>query len=565
MKNKHQVAKPHATALAAMTLTGLLGLVGPQAVYAQQAPDAGRTLQQLQQPMPAPRESRAITIQAPAAQKNTLPGGMQVSVKSISLSGNTVLGDEVLSEALKQAMGQSLDLAGLRNLADRVTEVYREAGYPFARAILPPQTMADGVLRIEVIEGRYGKVLAQGEDAALASQAQNFLSRLQPGEVIESAQLERVSLILDDQPGVKTEPLLRPGAEVGSGDLVVGVSRAPRFNADVGLDNHGNRLSGAARVRANVNINSPFMLGDQVQINALLSEARLWLAGLSYNLPVGGSGMRANAGLSQTSYELGKEMASAKANGTARVASAGLSYPLLRSQKSNLTLAATYTHKKLNDNTDSTGTRDSKSSESLPVTLQFDRRDELGGGGIGYGSLTWTTGNLALSDALSAIDSKSGNNSRGRFTKVNVDLFRMQQLPGDFSLFAHLSGQWAAKNLDSSEGFGLGGATGVRAYPSGEGSGDAGWLAQIELRYQLGAFAPYAFVDKGSVTTDAKPSPTTVNNRRDLGGLGAGLRYQANAWTLDGVLAWRAQGGAPQSDTRGDAKPRVWVNVGYRF
>ncbi len=44
-----------------------------------------------------------------------------------------------------------------------------------------------------------------------------------------------------------------------------------------------------------------------------------------------------------------------------------------------------------------------------------------------------------------------------------------------------------------------------------------------------------------------------------------GLRYQRNAWSGDATLAWRHTGGAPQADTSSDPKPRVWVNLGYRF
>jgi len=40
-------------------------------------------------------------------------------------------------------------------------------------------------------------------------------------------------------------------------------------------------------------------------------------------------------------------------------------------------------------------------------------------------------------------------------------------------VYGRVSAQWASKNLDSSQKFGLGGPNGVRAYPSGEGYGGA--------------------------------------------------------------------------------------------
>lgn len=529
------------------------------AAQAQVPPDAGQTLQQLQPPIAAPRESQPLKIQAPLDSAPIAPGGAAIILNAVKLSGNSVFSEETLRAALGDVTGKTFDLAGLRGLAQRITDVYQAGGYPFARAILPPQDLANGDLRIEVIEGRYGVVQAQGDDSVLAQQATAFLDGLLPGSVIASAPLERAALLLDDLPGIQTSATMRPGTQAGTGDLIVQVARDQRVRGDIGLDNAGSRYTGKNRVRANVDINSPFLLGDQLTVRALLSEEKLWLGSLGYSLPLGTSGLRGNVGYSHTSYELAKEFASLHANGTAKVASAGLSYPILRSQKANLTLIATYQSKDLHDNRDSTQTYESKSSQSMPLALQFDYRDAFDG--ITYGSASWTPGKLKLDAGLTAVDDYQSN---GRFHKVNLDVVRLQSLPAGFNLMAHLSWQQANKNLDSSEKLSLGGASGVRAYPSGEATGDEGGLAQLELRYDAGAYTPYAFMDAGRITVNAKPV-VAGDNRRSLSGGGLGLRYQRQAWSADVALAWRSIGGRSLSETNSDPKPRVWLNVEYRF
>ena len=529
------------------------------AAQAQVPPDAGQTLQQLQPPIAAPRESQPLKIQAPLDSAPIAPGGAAVILNTVKLSGNSVFSEETLRAALGDVTGKTFDLAGLRGLAQRITDVYQAGGYPFARAILPPQDLANGDLRIEVIEGRYGVVQAQGDDSVLAQQASAFLDGLLPGSVIASAPLERAALLLDDLPGIQTSATMRPGTQAGTGDLIVQIARDQRVRGDIGLDNAGSRYTGKNRVRANVDINSPFLLGDQLTVRALLSEEKLWLGSLGYSLPLGTSGLRGNVGYSHTSYELAKEFASLHANGTAKVASAGLSYPILRSQKANLTLIATYQSKDLHDNRDSTRTYESKSSQSMPLALQFDYRDAFDG--ITYGSASWTPGKLKLDAGLTAVDDYKSN---GRFHKVNLDVVRLQSLPAGFNLMAHLSWQQANKNLDSSEKLSLGGASGVRAYPSGEATGDEGGLAQLELRYDAGAYTPYAFMDAGRITVNAKPL-VAGDNRRSLSGGGLGLRYQRQAWSADVALAWRSIGGRSLSETNSDPKPRVWLNVEYRF
>lgn len=533
---------------------------------AQQQPDAGQTLQQQQQAPQLPRTGPAIDVQTPAAQP-MLPGGAQVTLTSVSVAGASVFTEAELLAVLGEFAGKSYDLAGLRDLAERISAHYRDAGYPFARAYIPAQPMADGKLRIDVVEGRYGQVQALGDKALIAAAA-GFLSPLKSSEVIASAPLERATLILDDQPGIQAAPIIRPGQELGTGDLDVRVTRTPGFSGDIGFDNHGNRFTGEHRVRANLQWDSPFLFGDQFSVRSLYSDEDMWLGSLGYSLPLGSSGLRGNVGYSHTYYELAKNFANLGATGTAKVASLGVTYPLIRSQSANLNLAVTYQHKKLNDKQRSANTDDSKSSDSLPIALNFDRRDGLWGGGISYGSLAYTTGLVSLDSVLENTDRTSGQNTRGSFGKWNLDIARVQATPVvNLTLFARVSAQWAGKNLDSSEGFSLGGANGVRGYPSGEGNGDEGWMAQLELRYAIGAFSPYAFHDSGRVNINADQGslaavPTT--NHRSIGSFGVGTRYTEGNVNIDASLAWRSHGGQPQSDTA-DSTPRAWVTVGYKF
>lgn len=533
---------------------------------AQQQPDAGRVLQQ-QQPVPqAPRAGATVNVQAPAPAP-TAAGGPKVTVESISISGNSVFSEAELLQVLGDYAGKSYDLAGLRGLAETIANRYREAGFPFARAFLPQQAGAQGKLRIEVVEGRFGQVQARG-DEALVGPATQFLATLSPGSVINGKLLERTTLILDDQPGIKIAPIIRPGRELGAGDLDVRIERKPGFSGDVGLDNHGNRFTGESRVRANFQWDGPFTFGDQASVRLLYSDEGMALGSLGYSLPLGATGLRGNLGYSQTSYALAKDYSALGATGTAKVSSLGLTYPVIRSQKANLNLAVTMQQKALNDRQRSSGADDGKRSDSLPITLSFDRRDSVWGGGVTYGSLGYTTGGLHLSPGLESSDRSSGQNTRGNFSKWNLDIARVQATPlSGLVGFTRLSAQRAGKNLDSSESFILGGPTGVRAYPVGEGNGDEGWLAQIEIRYAIGSFAPYMFYDAGRVTLNAKnaslTSPASPNHRA-IAGDGVGLRYTQGKLNVDVTVSWATQGGQAQSDTA-QRTPRIWASVGTTF
>ena len=534
--------------------------------FAQQAPDAGQTLQLQQQAPQLPRTGPVIDVQTQASSP-TPSGGVQVMVQTIGISGNSLFTEAELLATLGDFAGKKYDFASLRELAERIAAHYREAGYLFARAFLPQQAAVDGRLRIEVVEGRYGKIQALGEQT-LAGPAQGFLSSLKPDAVIDSASLERTTLVLDDQPAIKISPILRPGQEIGTGDLDVRVERTPGFSGDIGLDNHGNRYTGEHRVRANLQWDSPFTFGDQVTTRMIYSDEEMWLGSLGYSLPLGTSGLRGNIGYAHTYYQLAKDFANLGATGTAKVTSLGVTYPLIRSQKANLSLTATLQHKDLNDKQQSANTDDNKSSNSLPLSLQFDQRDGFWGGGITYGSVGYTLGNLKLNSTLENTDRTSGQNTRGSFDKWNLDIARVQATPvANLTLFGRVSSQWASKNLDSSESFSVGGANGVRAYPSGEGTGDEGWLVQLEVRYTMGSYSPYFFYDAGRATLNANNADLTIPgtpNHRSISGGGLGLRYARGDWNFDATLSLRSHGGKPQSDGA-DRNPRAWVTASYKF
>jgi hemolysin activation/secretion protein len=191
------------------------------------------------------------------------------------------------------------------------------------------------------------------------------------------------------------------------------------------------------------------------------------------------------------------------------------------------------------------------------LSLGFDHRDRLLGGGITYGELSYTSGSMRNANDFA--------NTKGGFNKSNLDLSRQQALTSAMSVYVRYSVQHANKNLDSSEDMFLGGSSGVRAYPQGEASGDKGHLATLEARYQYGSFAPYVFYDHGKVETYARPTEQLISETRTLSGSGVGLRYVHSDWRMDVAAAWRKQGGIPTSDRFKDPKPRLLLTLGYRF
>jgi len=525
-------------------------------LYAAAPPDAGQTMQQLQ-PQPAlPPASSTLELQAPATPHSDA-GGTQLTLTRIHLS-STAFPPEQLLDLVKDAYGQRFDLAGLNALAARITNFYRAHGFPFAVTLVPPQTPHNGEITLQVIEGRYGRVTAAGDDAA---DADAWLTRLQPGAAITQGPLERSLRVLDSVPGVSINPVMQPGQQVGEGDLEVELRRE-RAGGSVGMSNHGNRYTGEAQARAGVWAGSVLTFADRITLDALLTDESLWMGALNYELPLGTNGLRTQFGYAHTYYELGEEFAGLDATGRARIASVGLSYPLLLTARGSVAVGLDYRHKSLRDSQGAVSVETDKSSDSLRAAVTSDWRDRLLGGGVSWGNLALTHGHLSLDGASERIDAASAR-TRGNFDILTLDLSRVQSVAGPLSLFGRIAAQWASKNLDSSERFGLGGVYGVRAYPTGEGYGDEGVLMQLEARYRVGSFTPYALYDAGRVQINTKQW-APGRNRRDLSGAGVGLRWNSAQVSADVNVAWRTSGDASTADPRDRAR-RIWAGLQSRF
>ena len=506
--------------VAALVATG-------QSAYAQQPPAAGQ-LQQIP-PAAAPRRSTPdIRIERPDPSVDAVAEGASIRVDALRVTGATLFTEAELVATADVTPGHDLTLPELRNAAARITRFYNDRGYVLAQAYLPAQDVVGGTVTIAVVEGRYGAIELRNQSGVPDALAGGMLDGLNPGDPVAIAPLERRLLLLSDIPGVVVHSTLSPGAEVGSSDLTVDLTRARRISGSLEADNAGNRYTGAYRFGGSVNLHNPTGLGDLISLRLLASTEGLAYGRAAWQAPLGD----ATVGLAYThlQYDLGREFAVLDAGGTADIFSVFASYPLIRSRNANLYALASFDAKFLSDEIGLVSQVSDKEIRSLTVGLRGDSRDGFGGGGWNTGSWSWTSGELDIESPFERAADAATARSQGGFNKLQYAVSRLQTVGGPLSLYGSLRGQMATDNLDPSEKMELGGAYAVRAYPEGEAYGDEGYVATIEARLALdewtaslpGRFQLIGFVDAGEVDFAHDPWFAGSNHAR-RSGVGAGL------------------------------------------
>ncbi len=559
--------------ICAFGLISTFGLI-PSSALAQTAPDAGTLQQQIERERQQKLLPRRVAPDKPAAPEAMKPSTVAVTVKQFRFAGNTLLKSEELAAAVAGYLNRPLDFAQLQAAAAAVAAAYRQAGW-VVRAYLPAQEIAEGILTIQIVEAVFGGARLEGTEASRVGSAQVLdliQARQKTGEPLNADAIDRALLVADDLPGVSVAGVLAEGARPGETALLVKLADEPLLAGEASTDNTGARSTGRARLSANLILNSPFGRGDLMSANLAHTEGSDYLR-LAGSLPVGAEGWRLGASASQLRYRLvAPEFVALGARGTADTAGLDASYPLIRSRLANLYFNANLDRKRY-DNESSGATTSRYQSEALSLGLSGNLYDALGGGGANGASLSLVNGKLNLGGSPNQAADATTTRTEGRFTKIRGSLSRQQVLTNDVSLFAAFSGQRAGKNLDSSEKFFLGGASGVRAYPSSEAGGAEGELLNVELRWRaMEGVTLTAFHDRGRVRVNKDNSlAAAAPNLITLKGHGLAASWQT-PWGVQLKATWaRREGSNPNPTSAGldqDGsliRDRLWVTASLPF
>jgi hemolysin activation/secretion protein len=527
---------------------------------AQQAPSAGSALRQIPPPPTPSRLAPTVEI-APAAPAAPSADGTTMLVRQLRVRGAHVYSEAQLLAVTGFVPGSVLTLDALNRMATRVADHYHRNGYFVAQAYLPEQDIKDGVVTIAVLDGRYGKIVLNNKTNVGDDLAMQLLAGINSGDTVTAAPLESRLMLLSDLPGVKVRSTLAPGASVGASDLIVELTPGRKLSGSVDADNAGNRYTGTYRAGATLNLNELAGRGDVASLRLLTSGPGMQYARAGYQMQFGKA--RAGVAYSRLNYELQREFASLDADGSAGVASAFVSYPLIRSRNSNLSAMLAYDDKTFRDRIGATGGQTDKTSRVAMASLYGERRDRVGGAGLNAFSVTLASGEIDIETPLMRqIDAESAR-SNGHFNKLGVNASRLQRVTDTLSVSASFAGQLASGNLDLSEKMALGGMYGVRAYPEGESYGDQGYVLSVEARQALpvayGQLQLVGLVDHGVVRLN-RDTWSEAPNRRSLSAAGVGLEWSSNDnFTLRGYYAHKLGNDAATSAP--DASGRFWFQA----
>ena len=500
--------------------------------------NAGQLLEQAQQtqrPKTAPLPPEAPDKPADPKIPAIADGEVGVRIRSLILIGDPVhLSDTQWKTLNGLVKGKELSFIGLQGLADRVASMLRSDGFPLAQAFLPEQDVSQGVLRIAVQLGRFDNPAFEVIDKAARLRpglvSQWLAIRLQPGEVVRGTQLNEALILVNELSGVSAQGEFIAGDQPGTARLRVTVQEESPLQIRTGLANTGNKTTGIEMLSTSVQRSNALGFGERFGLSLNRSRGMsLWTGDLAW--PANANGGWLEMSLSQLHYEsISQDPGMQGLNGDSVVGSFTWRQALWRDLRRSASWQANFEYKKMVDD-NLVGADVFHMSDKLiqAMNLRLDGQQQFNvGAGLSFsGRVGLRVGRLSLPDRDNvtsnlASDQNPGSGlfTQGDYRKFTWQLQGQQFLGAGWYVGASGTGQRALghKNLDGSEKMSLGGPNGVRAYPSGEASGDHAHILSAELGYSFllpngESVGVSAFYDKGWIWMYANP---TIAGRSDI-------------------------------------------------
>jgi hemolysin activation/secretion protein len=486
-------------------------------------------------------------------------------LSEIQISGGSVFSKKELSKIYSKYLNQEVTLEVVYKIAEKITKRYRDLGYFLSVAFLPPQNIANGVVKLQISEGYIGDV-SFPKNFMPPRVIKSYIQKLINTKPIKTQDLESFLLRLNDLPGYTIKGTLSriDTSKDDSVRLRLQVDDE-KSSGQIGLDNYSSRFLGTNELTASYT--TSFMPLHQTTVSGIksLSFKRLTHVTLRHEIAIipdftlGFTGSYTNSvpGLNLDRLELESD---------SLFFSTGIEYQWIRQRDKNLALKFDFDMRDTNsDILQFPFIRDR--IRALRLNVAYDVTDKWLG--LNFINTTFSHGIAGLGSSKEKASNLSRAQAVPDFKKVELSVTRLQSVTEDLSLLLTSSGQVASSVLFSAEEFGYGGQSFGRAFDASEITGEHGIVASMELRYNALKnqpklqVQPYLFYDIGRVWNE-----DTAQTRRESG---ASVGFGVRAVTAFGL---NANAGLAMPLVRsvqnpiygqGNNEPRIGLQVFQKF
>lgn len=483
--------------LRVLALSGLSGLACaqqplPQGVEGWVDPSLQRQQQERLRERQA-IEERARRQEVPALrgdmpETQALPEtGESFELRGITFNASVYLDRDELQRIASGYVGRPIRFADLNALLRAVNARYEASGQLTARAIIPAQTLEDGVLRVVLVEARVDSVTWRSPPVRVREDFYTDRVAISPGEVLDSpALMTAIQRFNATTTGPQMTANLAPGTRFGTTRIDLEAIEPGALSGSLFANNYGNVGTGREQVGGSLSWFSPFGLADAANL-LLVSSAGSRYASFRYSAPVNRSNgvLYGEFGSNTLTIEEGP-LAALNIEGESRSYTLGFDQPWWGSERWLWLTGLGYSQQH-SENT----------LEGLQLS-ELDSNEVFLRGQMEYRGDTWYLSYEQRLRQASVDNAVTGEG--GSYFLTNGEAYLVRPVASRFEFVTRLGWQYAAspEELPASLYYQFGGVSSVRGYDPGIISSPWGVVLNLEAHWRIGErWQPFIFLDAG--------------------------------------------------------------------
>ncbi|MEH2467742.1 ShlB/FhaC/HecB family hemolysin secretion/activation protein [Nostoc sp.] len=488
-------------------------------------------------------------------------------VDRIEVVGSTVFKPEQLTAITAPFVGRELTFIELLQVKDAITKLYVDHGYVTTGALIVPQTVEAGVIKIQVIEGSLQEIKIIGNRRLRTQYIRDriLLGAKTPLNVPHL--LEKLQLLRLDPRIQNLSAELQTGVHPGTSVLQVEVEEANTFKPTVTLNNGRSPSVGSFRRGIDLQEANLLGLGDTLSVGYANTDGSNTI-NLNYTLPINPRNGTVFFGFNQGwNHVIEKPFSVLDIQSNTRSYELGYRQLLVQKPTQELAIGLSFSRQesqtelgidnigpyKLSPGADANGKTNISALRFFQEYTQRNNQYVFAARSQFSFGVDWFDANV------------SQNEPDSRFFAWRGQAQWVRQLAPDTLFLARGDFQLAADSLVPLEQFGLGGQLSVRGYRQDALITDNGMLLSAEVRLpivrasKIGGvlqLTPFIDVGKGWNVKGENPSPSL------LVGTGLGL-----LWTQGNNFSARLDWGIPLTSVEGEKRSLqengLYFSIGY--
>lgn len=478
-------------------------------------------------------------LESPVKPDDKIP---KLGLKQVIFVGNEVIPKEDLEAVAQPYLNRRLTGNDLEDLRYKLTLLYVNKGYINSGAVIPEQSIKDGVLHIKIIEGHLSDVRMTGQDWLREGYIRDRLLD-GSGKPLNTQDLQqRYLMLLNDPLIARLNGSLMPGLHPGDAILDLKVVRARPYGGYLGADNYAPPSIGGYAGRMGAWVRNLSSFGELIDFNfSAMGGATMYNTGLDIPLTASGTRFAFHYSYSDTQV-IEQPFDSLNIKSTIISYDGQLSHPVLWDLHQKLTLGFNFNVRQDITTLDGKaierlGSHDGQNQETVLRTWQ-----DFVHQGKDFDVALRSTMSVGVDILGANISSKVGD---GRFFDwLGQAVGRYRFLSN--GAFVSLSGavQLADDQLLPLEKIAIGGVYTVRGYRQNYLVRDEGFYTAIQLSYPLYGGEPGSvhglfvvpFVNFGAAWDNGTAANNPLTKATYLWSTGVGLDWHYD--TLSASLYW---------------------------